>query len=125
MREASAEEAAPLLAPAAQYDTTKGAESAESVARAGRNFIVERDGAPIFTYSLAVYGTECYVLAAAGAADIDLTGFGLMLIEAQAAGLESVAFQTRRPGLIRKAARRGYRLAGRVANGVIMRKVLR
>jgi hypothetical protein len=40
------------------------------------------------------------------------------------AGVQSVAFQTGRRGLVRKAARIGYRQIGTVHNGVIMRKVI-
>lgn len=52
------------------------------------------------------------VLAAKGAASPDLTMTVLPVIEAQCAGLRSIAFQTARPGLVRKARRQGYRVTG-------------
>ncbi|WP_186181839.1 hypothetical protein [Burkholderia gladioli] len=125
LRETTAAGAVPLLAPAGRYDTTDGAETVERVAQAGRTFVVSQDGRDVLAYCLQRQGDEVYVLAAAGTADFDLTALGLVLIEAQARGAASVAFQTCRPGLIRKASRHGYKIEGRVANGVIMRKVLR
>jgi hypothetical protein len=122
VREVTAREAVPLLARAARWPTTD--ETLDHLTDAGRNFVVEQDGKPVFAYTLAVHGRECYVLAAAGAASFDLTAFGLALIEAHAHGLDTVAFQTRRKGLIRKAARHGYAVAGRAGDGTILRKEL-
>lgn len=73
-------------------------------------------------YVLQVQGREVFVLAAAGAAEFDLTAFALAVIEAQAAGFDTVAFQTKRRGLMKKAQARGYAKAGRVHDGIIMRK---
>ncbi len=125
VREVSAGEAGPILAPVTRYATTD--ETVEQVAALGRCYVIEQDGRPVAGYVLQRQGDECFVLAAAGSVDFDLTDFGLRLIEAHAVGLASVAFQTRRPGLVKKAARLGYRIAGRVKNGhgVIMRKELK
>lgn len=125
LREVTAGEVAPLLAPAARYATTD--ETLPGLTACGRCFVIEADGRPVAGYVLQRQGDECYVLAFAGAAQLDLTGLLARLIEAQAAGLDSIAFQTRRPGLVRKAARLGYRVAGRVpdGHGVIMRKTLK
>ncbi|WP_321797123.1 hypothetical protein [Burkholderia sp. BCC1988] len=103
---------------------TNDRETVAGLAAVGRCFVIEQDGRPVAAYVLQRQGDECFVLAAAGAVDFDLTAFGLALIEAHARGLASVAFQTRRPGLIRKASRHGYRIAGRCEAGVIMRKSL-
>ncbi|MEX3955890.1 hypothetical protein [Trinickia sp. EG282A] len=126
VREVGAEQARPLLAPVDRYDTTGGAESVASMTTCpgARCFVISQDGRDAAAYVLQRQGDECYVLAAAGAVDFDLTAFGLALIEAHARGLRSVAFQTKRPGLIKKARRLGYAIAGRVADGVILRKEL-
>lgn len=123
--EVSAERVLPLITPIDAYPTC--GQSAADLARMGRCFVIEQDGRPVAGYVLQVKGDECYVLAAAGSVDFDLTAFGLELIEAHARGLASVAFQTRRAGLIRKARRHGYRVAGRLANGMgyVMRKELK
>lgn len=72
-----------------------------------------------FGYALKVAGSELWIQAAGGAAKIDLTIFGLALIEQQAKGaaLKSVGFQTRRRGLVRKAIKAGYQV-----DGYILRK---
>ncbi|PMS38457.1 hypothetical protein C0Z20_00800 [Trinickia symbiotica] len=126
MREVGALEARPLLAPVDRYDTTRGKESVDTMTACpgARCFVIRQDGRDVAAYVLQRQGDECYVLAAAGAVDFDLTVFGLALIEAHATGLKSVAFQTKRAGLIKKARRLGYAIAGRVANGVILRKEL-
>ncbi|KWH51809.1 hypothetical protein [Burkholderia cepacia] len=124
LREADAETVLPLLAPVAQYDTTGGVDSLERMAANGRAFVIEQDGAPVCAYLLERHGREAFVTAAAGAAGVCLTDLLAQLIEAQAIGLDSIAFQTRRRGLIRKAIAKGYRVAGHVTNGTIMRKEL-
>ena len=123
VREVGPTDAAPLLSPVDRYCTTD--ERADAMASCGRCFVISQDERDVAAYVLQRQGDECYVLAAAGSVDFDLTAFGLALIEAHARGMSSVAFQTRRPGLIRKASRLGYRIAGRAGNGVVMRKELR
>ncbi|MBT2180493.1 hypothetical protein KKP06_22005 [Ralstonia pickettii] len=115
-------EALPVLAPAARWATTT--ETVEQMARAGQCFVLEEGGAPVFAWSVQAHGDELYILAAAGRAGFDLTAAGLAIIEQQAQGFASVAFQTRRRGLVRKAGALGYQPAGRAGNGIIMRKVL-
>ena len=123
VRPATAAEALPVLAPAARWATT--GESLEHLAKAGHCFVLEQGGAPVFAWSVQAHGDELYILAAAGRAGFDLTETGLAIIEQQAAGFASVAFQTRRRGLLRKAGALGYQPARRLENGVVMRKVLK
>jgi hypothetical protein len=123
VREVGARDAAPLLSPVDRYCTTD--ETAESMARVGRCFVVSHDGRDVASYVLQRQGSECFVLAAAGSAEFDITAFMAAVLEGHAHGLSSIAFQTRRPGLIRKARKYGYRIDGRVANGVVMRKELK
>ena len=51
---------------------------------------------------------------------MDLAHYGLAMIASQAQGFDSIGFQTRRPGLIKKARRAGFEVAA-----VVMRKRLR
>jgi hypothetical protein len=122
VREASAGDVLDLLAPVDRVSTTN--EPMDYLASVGRCFVISQDERDVAAYVLQRRGDECYVLAAAGSVDFDLTAFGLALIEAHARGLSSVAFQTKRPGLIRRASRLGYRIAGRAGSGVVMRKEL-
>ncbi|UTV53236.1 hypothetical protein [Burkholderia arboris] len=124
VREVGAETAAPLLARVDAYDTTNGRDTVARMAAAGRCFVISQDGRDVAAYVLQRQGDECFVLAASGTVEFDLTVFGLALIEAHARGLRSVAFQTRRRGLIRKAQKLGYHIAGRAPVGVVMRKEL-
>lgn len=122
LRHATAAEALPVLAPAARFATT--GESIEHLAQAGHCFLLEEGGRPVCAWSLQAQGNELFILAAAGRAGCDLTEVGLTVIEQQAQGFASVAFQTRRRGLMRKAQALGYQPAGRAGNGVVMRKVI-
>lgn len=122
VRHVSAAEALPLLALAEPYATTD--ESLGQLARAGMCFVLEQEGRPVLAWSVQAHSAELFILAAAGRAGFDLTRAGLAVIEQQAEGFASVAFQTRRRGLMRKAEALGYRPAGTAGTGVIMRKVL-
>lgn len=72
-----------------------------------------------FAYALMALGRELWIQAAGGAGPDDLTalGFGAIERQASAGGFESVGFQTRRRGLVRKAEKLGY-----VVDGWILRK---
>lgn len=73
-----------------------------------------------FAYALTAHGGELWVQAAGGNARADLTRIGLAAIEYQAAGkFQSVGFQTRRTGLVKKAQALGYTI-----DGYILRKTL-
>ncbi|MRT01139.1 hypothetical protein GJQ57_21050 [Ralstonia pickettii] len=122
VRHVGAAEAIPLLALAERHATTE--EKVEALAHAGHCFVMEQEGRTVFAWSVKPQGDELFILAAAGRAGFDLTRAGLAVIEQQAEGFASVAFLTRRPGLMRKAGALGYVPAGRAGNGVIMRKVL-
>ena len=71
-------------------------------------------------YALKPVGRELWIQAAGGEGAADLTSAGLTVIEGQAVGLfESVGFQTRRAGLVRKAKKLGY-----IIDGYILRKTI-
>lgn len=63
-------------------------------------------------YVLAVQAGQAYIRWARGVGPLDLTRTVLPVIEQQVAGLDSLAFQTARPGLVRKAQAQGYEVAG-------------
>lgn len=71
-------------------------------------------------YVLKVRNGQAWVEACKGSGAVDFTRTLLPAIELQASALDSVAFQTSRRGLVRKAERQGYRVTG-----YIMRKDLR
>lgn len=75
-----------------------------------------------FAYALLPAGRELWIQAAGGKDAQDLTRLGLAAIEAQgkAARFESVGFQTRRKGLVKKAQALGYEI-----DGFILRKKIK
>ncbi len=96
-----------------------------ALAAFGRSFVIESEGRPVCAYVIELAGREAFVVAAAGAAHVCLCDLLDDVITAQAGGLDSIAFKTRRRGLIRRALARGYRVAERLENGTIMRKELK
>lgn len=69
------------------------------------------DGAQV-VYVVNVSNGVAWIDAAKGAGPVPWSETLLPIIEAQSKGLRSVGFQTARPGLVRKAERQGYRVAG-------------
>lgn len=63
-------------------------------------------------YVVKVDNGRAWVSACKGTGPVDWSGLLLPIIEQQAQGLRAVAFQTARRGLVRKAKRQGYRVAG-------------
>lgn len=102
----------------------QGIATPESLAAAGPSFGIETEsGQSVFT--LRTDGAECWIQAAAGSG-YGMTAPTFAVIEAIAAraGCHRVAFQTVRRGLIRRARRLGYHIAGQVGHGHILRKEL-
>lgn len=98
----------------------------EAAMRSGQCYkVIDGAGQAVGAYVLRTCGAEVWIAAAAGRAAFDLTAVLSALVDLQARAFDSIAFQTRRPGLIRKARRYGYREAGRVGEqGIIMRKII-
>jgi hypothetical protein len=63
-------------------------------------------------YVLAVRNGQAFIRWARGEGDVDLTRTVLPVIEQQCGRLDSLAFQTARPGLVRKATQQGYEVTG-------------
>lgn len=84
-------------------------------------FALVGDRGPVFGMAARLVGDEFVIVAAAGEYAGDLTAVGLSLAEHEARrrGARSVAFQTRRRGLVKKSSACGY-----AAAGYIMRKGL-
>lgn len=81
------------------------------MAARGQCFAATAPGAQV-VYVLRVENGRAWVDAMKGAGAVDWIANALPIIEAQAQGLRAVAFQTGRRGLVRKAQRQGYRVAG-------------
>lgn len=90
-----------------------GTSTPESLASAGQAFELKAAGGSA-VFVVRKDGPLLWIQAAAGAAADDLTQVGLELIEemARQAQCTHVGFQTARPGLVRKASRRGYQVYG-------------
>jgi hypothetical protein len=92
-------------------DTSGGAEDLDYLLSLGQCFkIFDESGMVLAAYILKINGVELWIALGAGRADIDLTAVGLALIEAQGREFDSIGFKTRRRGLVKKAAKHGYRV---------------
>jgi hypothetical protein len=105
--------AAQLLAGCDQLDPTGTTSAADlrHMTEAGRCFAAS-SGTSQAVYILKVLNGVAWVDACKGDGPLDWTGTLLPVIEAQAAGCTAVAFQTQRRGLVRRAQRQGYEVAG-------------
>jgi hypothetical protein len=120
-RPATVEEVVPFISRAGRFNTSGGEFDPVKVAQIGPAYMLEIEGRQIGAYVLEVRGAEVRIIAAGAAGEVDFTKVGLSIIEAQAREhCEYVSFSTKRPGLIRKATKLGYEVAG-----VIMRKKLK
>lgn len=90
-----------------------GEATADTLAAAGPAFkLTTASGSVVFV--LERNGDAVSIHGAAGQAGEDLTAIGLTVIEecARQAGAKEVKFQTARRGLVRKAEKAGYTVAG-------------
>lgn len=83
-----------------------------AMCQAGQCF--EIDGPARAVYVLTVRNGVVWIDAVKGSGDIDISGAldAAVMAQGRAKGLRSVAFQTKRRGLVQKAVQRGYRVAG-------------
>lgn len=112
VRELQPDEAAARLAGVERHDPrgVMTPDDVQAMCRRGLCFEARSpDGASAAVYVLHVKGGQVWVSAAAGAGCADLTHGLVQVIEDQAHLWDRVAFQTCRPGLVRKAMRHGYR----------------
>lgn len=79
--------------------------------QAGQCFAATADHAQA-VYVVQVKNGVAWISAAKGTGPIDWSAVLLPTIEAQSAGAASVAFQTARRGLVRKAQKQGYEVTG-------------
>ena len=100
----------------------------ERIAAAGYAVIVAEDGVPTVGMVMEPFGRARVITAAAGRSrHFDWTRAGFAIAEIHAAGFRAIRFQTRRLGLVRKAARLGYVVSDRQnknGNVYIMRKAM-
>lgn len=113
MRQISPEAAALALAGLEALDPRglMAAGDVREMALAGECFELE-GGLASAIYVLRVRNGIAWVDALKGAGDVDLVQLLDEVICAQAEGLEAIALQTKRPGLVRKLKRHGYRVTG-------------
>lgn len=89
------------------------AESLHQSAQRGHCFSVNHASGAQAVYIIAVENGQAWVTACRGEGGaVDFTKTLLPAIEHQAQGLAAVAFQTARPGLVRKAQAMGYQVTG-------------
>ena len=82
------------------------------ILEAGQCFkVIDQAGATVGAYVLRAKGSEVWISAAAGRAGVDLTAGMFALIEQQSGQFDSIGFQTKRRGLVKKAQRHGYEIA--------------
>lgn len=107
------------LAPSFSCKTdSSGKYTLDEVAGQGQCFkVTDATGAIVAAYILRDEWPECFVLAAAGRAGVDLTAVLNLCMDENAQRFATIAFQTERRGLVKKAQRHGYEIAG-----YIMRK---
>ena len=105
--------AAALLVGCERLDPTgmSTAQDLRAMTEAGQCYAATTDGAQA-VYVVKVCNGVAWVDACKGAGAVDWSSALLPVIEAQAKGLFSVGFQTARPGLVRKAKKQGYEVAG-------------
>lgn len=86
-------------------------QDAEQLASAGPAFLLSAAGGELLlVLQLHLGGRLLWITAACGQAAEDLTRIGLQFVEqiGYLCGCDQVGFDTRRPGLVRKARRLGY-----------------
>ena len=89
------------------------ADTLRQSAERGHCFAVTHASGAQAVYIIAVENGQAWVTACKGeGAAVDFTRTLLPAIEHQAQGLAAVAFQTARPGLVRKARAMGYQVTG-------------
>lgn len=106
--------AAAMLAGLEKFDPRGIATAADlgAMTAGGECFALTDDAGAQCIYVIRVRNGQAWIQAAAGHGAADVTALTLPTIELQASHLQSVAFQTMRPGLVRKASKLGYRVTG-------------
>lgn len=122
----SAEAAAAALAPLMRLSTNSRNVSIADWLAGAACYEVRADGKPVMHYALdrvrrANGKVDGFIVAALGSCPgVDLTGAVLPVIEQQMADCDTLEIQTKRRGLGKKLAARGFHLGG-----VILRKNLK
>lgn len=107
--------AAQLLAGCADLDPAGLVSEADIARIAARGVCVaatSADGASQAVYVVHVANGVAWIDACKGNGPADWAGLLLPVIEAQTRGVRRVAFQTARPGLVRRARAQGYTVHG-------------
>lgn len=91
----------------------------EAMARKGQCFEIAGANACV-VYVLTVRNGSVWVDAVKGIGDVDLTAVLDGVITAQASGMQAIALQTARRGLVKKLQHHGYRVTGWVMRKELM-----
>lgn len=117
---ATIDEVRPLLARVNSTKVSSGKHCIEALMRQGQCWKISEQGVVTGALVTRADGRELWILAAAGRSDADLTEIMVRHLEQTAAGrFDSIGFQTKRRGLVRKTQKHGFEVAG-----YIMRKKL-
>jgi len=108
----------------AKTDTSGGLVGADQAAAGGVFFRVHADGAPVAWYVLTFDAAGAWIAVAYGRADFDLVAHVLPLIERQCERFGALSIETKRRGLVKKMRAAGYAMAGRLSDGLLLRKAL-
>jgi len=119
------EEAKAILAGALTDKTGgAGADLDELTADAVCMAVRDQGGAIVGAYVLHAEGGTLWIRAAAGRAPVDLCQVMFGAIAHQGRAFDCIGFQTRRAGLVKKAAALGYAVTGHKDGFTVMRKWL-
>jgi hypothetical protein len=113
VRRITPEEAAQRLAGVAARDPSGLTPNDDALARMGLAYSIDcAAGSAVFV--IAQRNGCAFVTAAQGSGDVDMTALldHVVTLGATNDGCKAIAFQTARPGLVRKLTRRGFKVTG-------------
>lgn len=120
------DEVMPLLAgiPSSKTDSRGAVKLAECIEN-GLVFKITEDGQAVAAYILTPLAGLLWISAFGGRAGFDLVAALAALVEQQGREFDAIGFRTERPGLVRKAARHGYKVTRREGAAYFLRKNIR
>jgi hypothetical protein len=118
VRAATSSEVLPFVLDAMRYDTGSGQCDAGQIIAQSDAYLVVQGQNPVAGLLMRRRGSEIYVVAAAGRANIDLSvAMHEIINQYKSDEITAVSFTTKRRGLVKKAQKLGYKI-----DGYILRK---
>lgn len=118
VRAATPLEVLPFVLDAMRYDTGSGQCNAQQLIEQCDAYVIDQNNNSVAGLLMRRRGSEIYVVAAAGRANVDLSVVIHNLVnQYKTEEIKSFSFTTKRRGLVRKAQKLGYKI-----DGYIMRK---